>query len=87
MVTDKPSGFKDRVKGVWLWVKVVLLVVLITLLVVLLLQNFGKNAPATVKFIVPEWHTSVGMLVLLSFLAGVLVTLLVVFLRRGFGRR
>ena len=86
-MTDKPSGLKEHVRGAWLWVKVVLLVVLITLLVVLLAQNFvGENASATVKFIAPEWHTSVGMVVLVSFLSGVVVTLLVVFLRRGFGK-
>ena len=85
VVTDEPSGFKERMKGVWLWVKVVLLVVLITLLAILVLQNLGEDA--TLVFIVPRWETSSAVVVALSFLAGVVVTLLVVFLRRGFGRR
>ena len=84
-MTDKPSGFKDRVKSVWLWVKVVLLVVLITLLVILVLQNLGEDA--TLVFIVPRWETSSALVVAASFLAGVLVTVLAVFLRRGFGKR
>ena len=80
-MTSDSGGLKQRVKGIAHWVKVVLLVVLITLLVVLVLQNLEEEA--TLKFVVPEWHTKVSVVVALSFVTGVLMTLLVVFLRRG----
>ena len=84
MVTDEPSGFKKRVKGVWLWVKVVLLVVVITLFIVLLLQNI--TAQSKLVYIVDSKEFSTALVVGGSFVTGVLVTLLVVFLRRGFGK-
>ena len=86
-VEIESKALGGRVRGFFLWVKVVIVVVLVVLMVIVVLQNLDDDrAKADVRVLIDRWSASdvpVAVIVAVSFAMGVIITLLLMFLRRS----